>query len=194
MQNTVNEKNAVVGIAGIGGLGSHVAVMLARSSIRKLVLADFDCVDESNLKRQSYYYNQIGLKKTDALAGQLKSINPFLEIETHFVKVDEQNAAEIFKECRIVCEAFDKKEEKAMLVNTLLEQLPDTILISGSGMAGIESSNLICTARAFQRLYVCGDGVTEADGQVRLTAARVCICAGHEANMVLRLLNGYKEA
>ena len=45
---------ARVGVAGLGGLGSHIAVMLARSGVGALHLVDFDLVDESNLNRQHY--------------------------------------------------------------------------------------------------------------------------------------------
>lgn len=101
-----------------------------------------------------------------------------------------ENAASIFKGYPVICEAFDGAEEKAMLVNTVLEQLPDSVVISGSGMAGAYSSNLIETRKVMQRLYLCGDETYGVSDEESLTAARVSICAGHEANMAVRLLLG----
>ena len=87
-------------------------------------------------------------------------------------------------------EAFDRAEQKAMLIETLLTRLPDAFLISGSGMAGSGSANAIRTERRFGRLYVCGDGESDTADGVGLLAPRVAVCAAHQATMALRLLLG----
>ena len=182
-----------IGIAGLGGLGSNIAMMLARSGVRRFILADFDTVDESNLNRQHYFPSHLGRKKTECMKEQLLTLDPALEIEIYDTYIDSTNAAAIFKDCAIVCEAFDKPECKPELVSTLLSQLEDTIIISGSGMAGFESANTIVTKHPLKRLYMCGDGTTDVAVCGRLSAPRVQICAGHEANMVLRLLHGITQ-
>ena len=151
-----------VAVAGLGGLGSHIAVMLARSCIGTLRLIDFDYVDISNLNRQEYYVEDIGKPKTECLKEKLLKINPFLHIITDQVRVTGDNAEEIFKEEKIVCEAFDRADQKAMLINSLLEKLPEIQIVSGSGMAGYGRSNEIITRKAFANLYVCGDGSTDS--------------------------------
>lgn len=191
--NIKKNPDITVGIAGLGGLGSNIAMMLARSGISRFVLVDFDLVDQSNLNRQHYFPRHLGRLKTECLKEQMMELNPDLYIQTYSVKLDENNMTEIFRDCRIVCEAFDSPECKAELVSTLLSTLPDVIIISGSGMAGSESSNTIQTLRKMKRLYVCGDGTSEVSQTSRLTAPRVQICAGHQANMVLRLLSGIDE-
>lgn len=182
-----------IGIAGLGGLGSNIAMMLARSGIRHFVLADFDIVDESNLNRQHYFPCHIGRKKTECMREQLLNLNPDITLKTFDTYLNGENMAEIFKDCTIVCEAFDNPECKSELVTVLLSQLADTVIISGSGMAGFESANTITTKHPFERLYICGDFVTEVAAHIRLTAPRVQICAGHQANMVLRLIHGLTE-
>ena len=132
-----------VAVAGLGGLGSHIAVMLARSCIVTHHLIDFDYVDISNLNRQEYYVEDIGKPKTECLKEKLLKINPFLQIITDQVRVTGDNAEEIFKEEKIVCEAFDRADQKAMLINSLLEKLPEIQMVSGSGMAGYGRSNVI---------------------------------------------------
>ena len=186
-------QNACVGIAGLGGLGSHIAVSLARMGVGKLVLADFDRVDVTNLHRQQYFVEQVGLLKTEALADTLRKIDPWMQLELHPVRLMPENLPTIFGSCPILCEAFDKAEEKAMLLETVLTELPHTIVVSGSGMAGTGSVNEIQTRKAMNRLYLCGDGETDVAEYGSLFASRVAVCAGHQAHMVLRLLLGETE-
>ena len=108
---------AVVAVCGLGGLGSNVAIALARAGIGKLILIDFDRVDVTNLNRQQYKASQLGMNKTEALAQNLREINPFIRLETHAVRISEENAQELLQEADVVCEAFDVPEAKAMLVN-----------------------------------------------------------------------------
>jgi sulfur carrier protein ThiS adenylyltransferase len=183
-------KNARVGIAGLGGLGSHVAIALARTGVGHLHLVDFDVVEPSNLNRQEYRMRHIGWNKTEALKQQLEEINPYVNITIDTEKITKENAANIFQEDTIVCEAFDMPEQKAMLINTLLEDRKDIKLVSGSGMAGYASSNIITTKKVMKNLYLCGDQVNGLRPGWGLMAPRVSICAGHEANMVLRLILG----
>ena len=68
--------SGAVAICGLGGLGSNIAISLARAGIEKLILIDFDKVDITNLHRQQYKANQIGMDKTDALSENLKEIAP----------------------------------------------------------------------------------------------------------------------
>ena len=177
----------------MGGLGSHIAIMLARTGVGKLVCADFDEVEPSNLNRQSYFVRDLGTPKAEALTKQIQEINPFIQVESHAVRVTAQNAAALFSGCDVVCEAFDRPRQKAMLVNTILDQLPGVKVIASSGMAGYDSSNQIETRRVMKNLYICGDLVSEAQIGNGLMAPRVEICAGHQANMVLRLLLGIED-
>lgn len=177
-----------VAIAGLGGLGSNVAVCLARAGIGHLFIVDFDNVDISNLNRQYYFSNDIGVPKTDALENILKKINPIIKITKVQVKVTEENASKLFGGYDIVCECFDKAENKAMLINTLLSETDNITVVSGNGMAGYSSANKIKTKKINDRLYICGDGVSDVKDGLPLFASRVSVCAGHQANMVLRLL------
>ena len=184
---------ASVGIAGLGGLGSNIAVQLTRLGIGHLTLADCDRVEISNLNRQSYRLCDIGRPKPEALTEQLLQINPYLCYEPHFLKLTPQNIPEIFAGCNIICEAFDDPEQKAMLTETVLQRLPQAKLIVCSGMAGAGSANAITTSRRLNRFYLCGDGVSEGHRGNGLTAARVAICAGQQALMAARLILGREE-
>lgn len=186
-------KNAVVGIAGLGGLGSNIAIMLARTGIGKLILADFDIVEPSNINRQCYYIKHLGIPKADALKEQILEINPFVNVESNIIKVDESNINNIFGDCDIICEAFDNPICKAELTNFVLGNMKDKYLVAASGMAGYGSSNTIKTIRKTKKLYICGDMESEAKIGNGLMAPRVTICASHQANTVLRLILGIEE-
>lgn len=183
-------KGAVVGIAGAGGLGSTVAVALARVGIGRLVLADFDVVEPSNLNRQQFFVDQIGLLKVYALTDILRRINPYLCYEPHAVKLEPANIPGIFADCQIVVEAFDQADMKGMLVDTVLEQLPSAVLVAASGLAGYGDSNRVVTRRVNDRLYLVGDGSSEARPGCGLMAPRVTIAAAHQANLALQLIMG----
>ena len=180
-------------ICGLGGLGSNIAVSLARAGIGRLILIDFDKVDISNLHRQQYQADQIGLYKTEALTENLKRIAPYVEIISHAVRITAENFQELLQDADIICEAFDDAEAKAMLVNGVLEQLHTKYLIAASGMAGLGSANSIKTRRVMERFYLCGDGVSDVADDIGLVAPRVMLCAAHQAQMVLRILSGNYE-
>ena len=181
-------RNARVAVAGLGGLGSNIAVMLARSGVGELLLVDFDTVDVTNLNRQMYFIPQLGKPKAEALPEILYQINPYLTYRSVCIKVTPDNVKELFSEYPIVCEAFDKPDQKAMLVRELLMQCPETTVVSGNGMAGYADANEIRTCQVMKRLYVCGDQSTDVGNGIGLIAPRVAVCAAHEANKVLQLI------
>jgi len=191
MQKKLSE--ASVAVCGLGGLGSNISIALARTGVGRLHIIDFDTVDISNLNRQQYFSDQIGMPKTEALRQILSRIAPYCDIITDTVKLSPDNIPLLLKDEQIICEAFDKADQKAMLVNTVLETFPDKYLVAGSGMAGSFSANLIHTRRVAGRFYICGDevnGVAEGEG---LFASRVLVCAAHQAHMVIRLIAGETE-
>lgn len=187
-------KGAKVAIAGLGGLGSTVALALGRIGVGYLKIIDFDVVEPSNLNRQQYFIKHIGLKKCDALGDIINEINPFIEVHKIDTYVEPNNIKELFEDMDIVIEAFDGAENKAMIVRELLLQTRKPKIISASGMAGYYSNNLIVSKKINSRLYMCGDFQNEAKINEGLMAPRVGIAACHEANIALRLILGEEEA
>jgi sulfur carrier protein ThiS adenylyltransferase len=183
-------KRAAVGIAGLGGLGSPVAIALARSGIGRLVLVDFDVVEPSNLNRQQYFMDQLGLPKTVALRETLGRINPYVEVECHLLRLTAEQVPEIFGAVDVLVEAFDDPAAKAMLTETFLSRCPGRPLVAASGVAGHGPANSITTRRMLQQLYLVGDGQSAAAPGQGLMAPRVGVAAHHQANAVLRLLLG----
>ena len=184
---------ATVAVCGLGGLGSHIAGFLARAGVGRLILIDFDRVDLTNLHRQQYKASQVGRYKTEALAENLREAAPYLSLELRTVRLTAENVPSLLEGADVICEALDEAAAKAMLVNTVLEQLPEKYLVAASGMAGLGSANAIHTRRLTGRFYLCGDGVSDVADGIGLVAPRVALCAAHQANMVLRILSGQLE-
>ena len=185
-------KKAKVCILGLGGLGSNVAVLLARAGIGYLKLVDFDVVEVSNLNRQQYRISHIGMKKTEAIRTIIKEINPFVEIEVLNKKVDRENILSVVGDVEIVVEAFDVAETKAMAIEELLTN-GNKILISASGMAGIGSANEIITRKIRDNFYLIGDNYSDYEEYSGIMSTRVMLCAAHQANVVLRLIVGEEK-
>lgn len=186
-------KKSIVGIAGLGGLGSAIAIALARIGVGRLVLVDFDMVEPSNLNRQQYFVHQIGMPKVEALQKNIATINPYVKIQTYQEKLDRNNVERIFKEAEVVVEAFDRAEEKAMLINAVSEKMPDKYIVAASGVAGYGDNNEIKTVRFSSKIFIVGDQKTAAQPGVGLMAPRVGIAAHHQANTVLRILLGEEK-
>jgi sulfur carrier protein ThiS adenylyltransferase len=178
-----------VAVVGLGGLGSNIAIMLTRMGVGHLHLIDFDRVDVSNLHRQQYFVEQVGLFKTEALASTLRKINPHIDLELSCVKLDERNLEALLKDEAIICEALDKAETKAMLVNGVLGNFADKIIVAASGMAGLGDGNLIQARRISKNLYLCGDGVSDCESE-SIYAARVALCAAQQSHLVQRIILG----
>ena len=203
MQRALEERHGVelqkkfaaasVAVCGLGGLGSNIAVSLARAGVGRLHLIDFDRVDITNLHRQQYAVSQLGMDKTRALQDNLRAIAPYIEIVTDTVKVKEDNLRELLAGDDVICEAFDHAENKAMLVNGVLEYFPEKYIVAASGMAGISPANEIRTRKITPHFYLCGDGTSDAAECSGLFSARVMLCAAHQALAVLRLLAGKTE-
>ena len=185
--------SATVAVCGLGGLGSNIAIALARAGVGRLILIDFDRVDLTNLHRQQYKANQIGCYKADALAENLLEIAPYTDVTAMTAKITEENFADLLKDADVVCEAFDNAEAKAMLVNGVLEQLPESYLVAASGMAGMDTPNTIRTRKIMKRFYLCGDETSDVADTIGLVAPRVMLCAAHQAHTVLRILAGEYE-
>ena len=124
-----------IGIAGVGGIGSNVALCLVRSGIDHLTLVDFDRVEPSNLNRQFYFADQVGRLKVEALAENLRRIRTGLRLVTRAERIDPHNCRVLFADCELIVEGLDRIGDKKMLLETLGATRP-MVSACGAGMAG----------------------------------------------------------
>ncbi|MHC4424207.1 MAG: sulfur carrier protein ThiS adenylyltransferase ThiF [Planctomycetota bacterium] len=185
---SIKEKlsKATVGIAGLGGLGSTVAVALARAGIGRLIIADFDTVEAKNLTRQQYFTDQIGESKVDCTIENLSRINPNVQVKGHREKLDADNVPRIFADADVIAECFDEAEAKQMIVEAVLSKMDKQIVVSVSGLAGYGNSNAIRTRRI--SLILVGDDESGIDSHGVLLAPRVGIAACHQANAIVEVI------
>lgn len=149
-----------IGIAGCGGIGSNVAYHLVRTGVDYLKFGDFDKIENSNLNRQFFFKNQVGLYKSETLAKNLSAINPQGIFQFEIIKFDRDNIKTFFSDCDIVVEAFDKKEYKAMLIEELLPL--GKIIVSASGIGHWDTNN-ITTKKIGKNLTIVGDFEKDTD-------------------------------
>ena len=178
---------STVGIAGAGGLGSNVAISLARAGVGRLIVADFDRVEPSNLNRQQYFIRQIGRRKVLALRENLRAINPFSQYTVHAVRVTRANVGRIFGDAEVLVEALDRAAVKQMLIDAWLSLHPDRPIVAASGLAGYGKNRKLHTRR-MGSLYLCGDEESQCPKGISPMAPRVAIVANMQANLVVELL------
>ena len=183
-------QDKVVGIMGLGGLGSLVAIALARMGIGSLLLADYDVVEPTNLNRQQYFVDQIGQKKTSALQDILQRVNPHVFVTTIDRRLAEDDIGIVFKGVHALVECFDDPAMKAAGLRAALHHLPGVFYVGASGLAGYGENNAIRTRRLYPGIYLVCDELSAAGPGQGLMAARVGIAAHHQANQVVRLLLG----
>lgn len=181
-------EHAVVGIAGAGGLGSNCALYLVRAGVRRFVICDFDVVSAANLNRQFYFRDQIGQKKIVALAANLRRIEPDLDLDLRDIRVDAAHAADVFRTCDIVVEAFDTTDAKMALLGALLPR--ERPIVAASGIAGWGRSGDLIVRRIGRNLVMVGDGERGIAPDCPPQAPRVALAAALQANAVVSELLG----
>ena len=150
-----------IGIAGTGGIGSNVAMLLARSGIHALRLVDFDRVEAVNLNRQFYFADQVGELKVEMLAANLRRIRPGIAVETIPARLDAGNCAAIFADCRLVVEGLDLAGEKKMLLEALADGR--RTIVSACGIAGADLSGI--RVRRVGNCHIVGDFCSDCSRQ-----------------------------
>jgi sulfur carrier protein ThiS adenylyltransferase len=182
-----------VGIAGAGGLGSNCAVALAKCGVGTLVICDFDTVEASNLNRQYYFTDQIGMLKTIALKENIFRINPDVFVIIHQKRLDRNNIPEIFSGCNVIVEAFDIAEMKQLLIETVQLRMTGIPLVAASGLAGWGKSDAIKYRKIDDTLYICGDESSEISDNLPPMAPRVGMVANMQANVVIEILMNMEQ-
>jgi sulfur carrier protein ThiS adenylyltransferase len=180
-------KGTCIGIAGCGGLGSNCAMALARAGVGTLVVVDFDTVTLENLNRQYFFRDQVGQKKVLALQENIKKVNPDIDVQAHDVRLGPDEVVDIFKNCQVIVEAFDRADMKLMIIETVSERFPDKFIIAASGLAGYGGNNALRTRR-LGSLFICGDETSEVSPDLPPLAPRVGIVAAMQANQALEII------
>ncbi|MDY0087242.1 MAG: sulfur carrier protein ThiS adenylyltransferase ThiF [Coriobacteriia bacterium] len=184
---------SLVAIVGCGGLGSNVAAMLVRAGVGSLILIDYDAVEESNLNRQMFFRDQIGVAKVEALGETLRRIAPGVNLALVHKCMTPENLLATVGDADVVVEAADHAEVKAMVANVVCSHPTGMVLVAASGIAGIDSANDIATHRVATNFYVVGDCRSDVRAGLPLLASRVMLAAAHQAHATIRILLGHMD-
>lgn len=171
-----------IGVAGAGGLGSNCAVNLVRVGFRKFTIVDFDVIMPSNLDRQFFFSDQVGMKKAEALKINLCRINPNLEIRIISCRIEKDNIKSLFNDCDVVVECLDSAEDKSMLVGEASRT--NKFIVSVSGLGGVDSSDDITIHNINDNLVLIGDLRSDIKEKPALSP-RVNVAAAKQADVVL---------
>jgi molybdopterin/thiamine biosynthesis adenylyltransferase/rhodanese-related sulfurtransferase len=102
-------KAARVLVVGAGGLGSPASLYLAAAGIGTLGIADCDRVELSNLQRQLLFDTaQLGASKAQAAQIRLRALNPEIDVITHDVELNADNAMEVLRQYDCVLDGSDR--------------------------------------------------------------------------------------
>jgi sulfur carrier protein ThiS adenylyltransferase len=192
IQNKI--RTSKIAILGLGGLGSAVACAMTKIGIGKMLLSDYDVVEPSNLNRQHYYIDQIGLPKTQALEQNLLRMHPSVSLELIDEQLIETRLPQLFSEVDVLVECFDDPKMKAATLRSVLTVMKKVSYVGSSGMAGFGENNTIITRKLHPGIYIVGDETSEARPGMGLMAPRVGIAAHHMANQTLRILLGAEQS
>jgi sulfur carrier protein ThiS adenylyltransferase len=172
-----------IGIAGAGGLGSNIAIILVRSGFCNFQIIDYDIISSDNLNRQYYFYDEIGKTKVETISKRMKKINPDIIIDTHCTKITTSNIHSFFQTSDIVFEAFDNALDKKILLEEL-SVYKNKVIILGNGLAGIKREP-IAIRKIQHNIFVVGDGLTEVTSEYPPFAPRVIECSAIMANIAI---------
>ena len=176
-----------VGIAGLGGLGSNVAIALARAGIGRLLIVDFDEVEKSNLDRQAYSVDQVGMRKTEALMQNIARANPDINVTAFHHKLEPGKMADVFSSVDVIIEALDNAVTKAAFIEEISLAFPKKPLIAASGVAGIRGAERIQTRKS-GTLYLVQDSQAPSSDDAVVLAPKVGLFAYWQASLALEIL------
>ena len=161
-------KNSTVAVYGLGGVGASAAMALVRSGVGKIVVTDFDTVNESNLNRLVFGFDStVGMKKTEAFADAAKAVNSDVKLELHSDFMHGSDAVSMVREADFHIDAIDSLNPKVNLIIALLDDGAEFISSMGTGgricpekleFADIWKTD-VCSLAKFVRKRLRGRGV-----------------------------------
>lgn len=139
---------ARVFVLGCGALGSVVATYLAGAGVGRIILADFDTIDISNLQRQTHYCeSEAGLSKVAVLARKLRELNSTIEVDEVEKLITPDRARLLFADCDFIVDASDNPDTKYM-VDSVCAELRKPYSVAGVlGLRGQVMTHVEGTAR-----------------------------------------------
>lgn len=196
-ENQQRINKGLVLVLGAGGLGSFVAMALAASGVKHLVLVDFDQVSNSNLHRQFLYkLKDVGRPKVAVLSEQLQALNPEINVLTQEKYFDRELGEVLYPKVDLIVDCLDHMPSKYLASD--LAVVYGKALVYGSlykQTAYVSCFNYLTPSSlrsAHLRDYF-KESKTQADlscQQVGILNPIVNVCAGMQVDLALKVLMG----
>ncbi len=180
---------AKVSILGCGGLGSNIAMALARSGLGEIHIYDFDKVEFSNLNRQNFGQNDLGKSKVGQTKKKIEEAIPYTKVFANNLFITKENLDEISQKTDIFIEAFDKKEMKSLVFEYFLGK-DKKKLVMASGLSGLGDFTDI-KIKKIDNVTMVGDFRSTPDQG--LYAPYIGIVSNLEALCALKLIIGERN-
>ena len=150
-------------VLGCGGLGGHVAELLARSGVGSMRLVDNDVFDESNLNRQRFCSERVlGRPKVVVVRDALADIASHVETEPLQLAADEGNLADLVAGVDAALDCLDNISAKTALERAALAA--GVPFVHGSVLRDEGFCYVSSGPRArLEELYPQGQSVSELD-------------------------------
>ncbi len=194
-QGQLRIRNSSVLIVGVGGLGSPIATLLTAAGVGRIGIVDSDVVSLSNLPRQTLYTtDDIARPKVECAKSRLERMNPLVEIQALYMRLDEESAEKVVSRYDMVVDACDNRATRYLL-DAVTQRLNIPYIygaISGfEGQVSIFNSN---GAGSYSDLYPAEKTLlSRVDTPPSVMATTPAIIGAIEANEALKLAIGYHD-
>ena len=178
---------ASVAVCGLGGLGSNIAIALARAGVGNLHIIDFDCVDISNLNRQFVYREDSDRPKAEHLREWALSVNPHIRVSAYVREIDSSSAGMVFEGCDVVLDCLDSISSRRELNRWCVSNRKILVHAGISGMQGQLTVVVPGRTPCLECLY---GRVKEADRPTPSMGAAVMHFGSAEALQAIMVLTG----
>ncbi len=188
-------KNARVLVIGAGGLGSPLLIYLAAAGIGTVGIVDDDIVSISNLQRQILYTTtEVGLKKVEIASHKLSALYPEMNIQTFDLKVNAENAENLFKDYDVIADCTDNYKTRWLIGQVsakLNKPLAFASVLNFEGQISVFNYN---GGPAYADLFprVPEDGIYR-ENEIGLIGVLPGIAGLHQANEIIKIITGYGE-
>ncbi|MEM0117937.1 MAG: HesA/MoeB/ThiF family protein [Conexivisphaerales archaeon] len=159
-------KNAKVTVAGIGGLGSLVALQLVGMGVGRVNLIDRDIVTETDLHRQYLYTEEdVGRLKVIAAKERLEKLNSDVEIRVSDSTIDESSVSSLVSDSDVVIDCLDSVNGKYSINRACIQQRKPYVYGSAVSSYGVVTSIIPGQTPCLKCIY------PELDEETALTCA-----------------------
>lgn len=184
-------EQATVLLAGAGGLASSAALYLAAAGVGKLILCDYDVVEETNLNRQILHtVSNLGKLKVNSAKEMIVELNPRIEVTALPVRLTDETIAEAAAKADIIVDCLDSIESRFILNRYCVSR---KIPMVHAGMYGMSGQITVFYPDTYPCLACLISETADSIGPIPVVGAAVGVLSSMQALEVLKLITDIGE-